>query len=80
MSHARFDWTHYRPHYSGLTIYTARLTRALVARGHRVKVLTSRYDRRLPFREALNGVEIIRVQVLMRVSKGVIMPAMPLWA
>ncbi|MCC6191958.1 MAG: glycosyltransferase family 4 protein [Anaerolineales bacterium] len=66
--------TYYRPHVSGLTIYAERLSRALAARGHAVTVLTSQYDRALPRRECLHGVDIIRVPVLMRVSKGVIMP------
>jgi glycosyltransferase involved in cell wall biosynthesis len=72
--------TYYRPHYSGLTIYAERLGRALAQRGHHVTVLTSRYDTNLPEREALDGVEIVRLKVGMHVSKGVIMPSMPLWA
>ncbi|MBM2851387.1 MAG: hypothetical protein HW418_4329 [Anaerolineales bacterium] len=67
--------TYYRPHVSGLTIYVERLSRALAARGHQVTVLTSQYDRALPLRAELHGVQIVRVPVLMRVSKGVIMPA-----
>jgi glycosyltransferase involved in cell wall biosynthesis len=66
--------TYYRPHVSGLTIYVERLARALAARGHTITVLTSQYDRALPRRETLAGVDVIRVPVLMRVSKGVIMP------
>ena len=70
--------TYYRPHYSGLTIYAERLARALAQRGHHVTVLTSRYDTRLPEREVLDGVEIVRLKVGMHISKGVIMPSMPL--
>ena len=72
--------TYYRPHYSGLTIYAERLARALVAQGHQVTVLTSRYDRSLPAREIRDGVQVIRPQVLARVSKGVLMPSMFYWA
>lgn len=72
--------TYYRPHYSGLTIYTERLARALVERGHQVTVLTSRFKPSLPAQEIKDGVMIIRPQVLMRVSKGVIMPTMSLRA
>jgi glycosyltransferase involved in cell wall biosynthesis len=72
--------TYYRPHYSGLTIYAERLARALVAQGHQVTILTSRYDRSLPAREARDGVRVIRPHVLARVSKGVLMPSMFLWA
>ncbi len=32
--------TYYRPHYSGLTIYTERLARGLAELGHEVTVLT----------------------------------------
>jgi glycosyltransferase involved in cell wall biosynthesis len=71
---------YYRPHYSGLTIYTERQARALAARGHQVTVLTSRFDPSLPAREQIDGVTIIRPWVLMRLSKGVIMPEIPLWA
>jgi glycosyltransferase involved in cell wall biosynthesis len=66
--------TYYRPHVSGLTIYVERLARSLVERGHTVTVLTAQYDTRLPRRETLHGVDVIRVPVALRVSKGVIMP------
>jgi glycosyltransferase involved in cell wall biosynthesis len=66
--------TYYRPHVSGLTIYVERLSRALTARGHQVTVLTSQYDKTLPRQSELNGVQVVRVPVLWRVSKGVVMP------
>lgn len=69
--------TYYRPHYSGLTIYTERMAQALARRGHQVTVLTSRFNSQLPHFEQVNGVNIIRLGVLMRISKGVIMPSMP---
>ena len=72
--------TYYRPHYSGLTIYAERLARALADDGHRITVLTSRYDNNLPPREKIDGVEVLRLQVGLRISKGVIMPSMPYWA
>jgi glycosyltransferase involved in cell wall biosynthesis len=69
--------TYYHPHVSGLTIYVKRLATSLAQRGHQVTVLTSRYDRALPLIEMLDGVRVIRVPVLFRVSKGVIMPSFP---
>ena len=72
--------TYYRPHISGLTIYVERLSRALAARGHQVTILTSQYDRSLPRRERSNGIEIVRVPVVLRISKGVIMPTIGLEA
>ena len=54
---------YYRPHYSGLTVYTERLAKNLVARGHQVTVLTSRYDEKLPTFEIDEGVGFIKMQV-----------------
>lgn len=71
--------TYYRPHYSGLTIYTERLAQALVKLGHQVTVLTSRFSPELPEREEQHGVQVVRPKVLFRLSKGVIMPQMPAW-
>lgn len=72
--------TYYRPHYSGLTIYAERLAQALAQLGHRVTVLTSRYDHQLPSKETSHGVDILRLNVGVRLSKGVIMPSMPFQA
>ena len=72
--------TYYRPHVSGLTIYVERLAKALVARGHQVTVLTSQYERTLPRAEIREGVRVLRVPVVLRVSKGVIMPTIGLVA
>lgn len=72
--------TYYRPHYSGLTIYTERLARGLARLGHDVTVLTSRFSPDLPEREDQEGVHILRPPVLMHLSKGVIMPTLPAWA
>ncbi|HEX6304947.1 MAG TPA: glycosyltransferase family 4 protein, partial [Anaerolineales bacterium] len=66
--------TYYRPHISGLTIYTERLAKALARRGHDITVLTSQFDPHTPREEVKDGVMIVRAPVLMRVSKGVIMP------
>jgi len=66
--------TYYRPHTSGLTIYAERMARGLVARGHQVTVLTSRFDRACPLEAMEHGVRVVRAPVLFRISKGVIMP------
>ena len=66
--------TYYRPHTSGLTIYAERLARAFARRGHQVTVMTTRYDKSLPLRETLDGVNIIRIPVAVRISKGVLAP------
>jgi glycosyltransferase involved in cell wall biosynthesis len=72
--------TYYHPHVSGLTIYVKRLATALAQRGHQVTVLTSRYDAALPAEEVIDGVHVVRAPVLLRVSKGVIMPGFPFLA
>lgn len=66
--------TYYRPHTSGLTIYAERLARAFVKRGHQVTVMTTQYDPSLPREEMRDGVRVIRVPVMFRLSKGVIAP------
>jgi glycosyltransferase involved in cell wall biosynthesis len=66
--------TYYRPHTSGLTIYAERLARALVRHGHQVTVMTTRYDPGLPLEESMDGVQVRRVPVALRLSKGVVAP------
>ncbi len=53
--------TYFRPHISGLTRYAERLCCALAERGHKVTVLTSQYDRRLPLFEKEGNLQVIRV-------------------
>ena len=72
--------TYYRPHTSGLTIYAERLARAFAKRGHQVTVMTTQYDPSLPRQETMDGVKIIRVPVIARVSKGVLAPTFGLVA
>ncbi len=72
--------TYYRPHISGLTIYAERLAKAFTRRGHQVTLLTSQFSKSLLLEEMDEGVKIVRVPVWFRISKGVIMPAMPFWA
>lgn len=67
--------TYYRPHTSGLTIYAERLARALVQRGQQVTVMTSQYDSNLAHEEWVEGVRVVRIPVLFRLSKGVVMPS-----
>jgi glycosyltransferase involved in cell wall biosynthesis len=67
--------TYYRPHTSGLTIYTERLANALAKRGHDVTVFTTQFDKKLPLEEVIDGVRVIRSPVLLRISKGVISPS-----
>ena len=70
--------TYYTPYVSGLTIYAARIAKAWAARGHEVTVLTSQYDKALPTEEMIDGVRVVRAPVLLKISKGSVMPAF--WA
>ncbi len=72
--------TYYRPHTSGLTIYAERLARALIERGHKVTVLTTQYDHSLPAHEPMDGVDVLRVPVAFRLSKGTVAPTFGLAA
>lgn len=72
--------TYYNPNISGLTIYAELLAKSLVQRGHQVTVLTSRHEKNLPLSEIEDNIKIIRAPVLMKISKGVIMPTFGLLA
>ncbi len=69
--------TYYLPHISGITVYNHRLAKALVERGHKVTVITSRFDPKLPDAETIEGVRVVRVPVWFWISKGAIMPGFP---
>ena len=66
--------TYYKPYVSGLTIYAARVAEAWARTGHEVTVLTSRHLPELPREESLNGVRVVREPVMLKVSKGTVMP------
>ncbi len=69
--------TYYYPHWTGLTAYARRLAEGLVRRGHQVTVLTARYWQSLPKEEVQNGVRIVRLERLMRLSRGIVQPRFP---
>ena len=67
---------YYTPYVSGLTNVARDVAEGLAARGHRVRVITSRHDDALPRREVLRGVEVERTPVLARLGKGLVSPAL----
>jgi glycosyltransferase involved in cell wall biosynthesis len=69
--------TYYHPHWTGLTVVARRLAEGLAGLGHAVTVLTSRHDPRLPTRERVDGVRVVRVPTVGRVSRTAIMPSFP---
>ncbi len=69
--------SYYHPHWTGLTAHAQRVAEGMAARGHRVTVLTVRHDPLLPEEETVNGVRIVRVKPIARVSRGMIAPTFP---
>ncbi|MBM2811248.1 MAG: glycosyl transferase, group 1 [Chloroflexi bacterium] len=66
--------TYYHPHWTGLTAVAQRVAEGMADRGHQVTVLTSHFQRGLARTEMLNGVRVVRLPTLMRVSRGMLMP------
>jgi len=66
--------TYYYPHWTGLTAITQRIAEGLVRRGHSVTVLTSQYDPGLARNEVVEGVRIVRLPSILRLSRGQVMP------
>ncbi len=69
--------TYYHPHWTGLTVIARHLAEGLAARGHTVTVLTSQHERALPKHEKINGVQVVRVPSVGRVSRTAVMPSFP---
>ncbi len=67
-----FSLTYYTPYSSGLTLYVKRLGEALVKKGFDVTVLTMNFDKHCRSAEIVNGIKIVRVDYLARISKGFI--------
>src|SRR5512142_2258703 len=72
--------TYYHPHWTGLTAYAKRLAEGLAAGGHTVTVVASQHAPDLPLRETINGVHVVRLRPMGRLSRGVLMPAFPVVA
>ncbi len=71
---------YYFPHRTGLTIHVQQVAEELVRRGHEVTVITTRYSNDLPRDEDMhNGVRVIRLWAPVKVSRGMLTPALP-WA
>lgn len=72
-----FVLTFYRPHWTGLTQYAARLSEGLAKKNHQVSVLCSQHDKTLPLKEKLNGVWVYRLPFICRFLRSVVMPSFP---
>jgi glycosyltransferase involved in cell wall biosynthesis/SAM-dependent methyltransferase len=69
--------SYYHPHWTGLTAHAQRVAEGMAARGHRVTVLTLRHEPTLPEEETVNGVRVVRVKPIARLSRGMIAPTFP---
>lgn len=68
--------TYYLPHRTGLTIHVKEVAEGLARRGHNVTVLCANIPKSKK-RETINGVTVIRLPALLRMSRGVLMPSYP---
>lgn len=75
-----FVLTYYAPHRTGLTLHVKRVAESLVQRGHEATVLTSLYSPEIPRDQVINGVRVVRLRSMMRMSRTQVMPAFPLAA
>lgn len=71
---------YYLPHRTGYTLHVQRVAEALAARGHGVRVITARHRPDLPAHETIAGVDVMRLDAPIRVSRGMLMPGYPLAA
>ena len=67
--------TYYAPYVSGLTETARVIAEGLAARGWRVTVVAARHDPKLPARETLHGVDVVRTPVIARIGKGTVSPS-----
>lgn len=65
---------YYEPYTSGLTIYAARISRGMAARGHDVQIMCARHEAGLPKHEVTTeGIGITRLRVTARLDRAVIL-------
>ena len=68
--------TYYYPHWTGLTQYAVRLAEGLAHKSYRVKVVTTKHESGLKEEEIINGVQVVRKPVLLRISRAFISPGL----
>jgi glycosyltransferase involved in cell wall biosynthesis len=64
------------PYTSGLTLYVERLARHQIRAGHKVTILSARYDGSLPEHEVIDGATVLRLPVRFSFSRAVIVPSL----
>ena len=70
--------TYYRPHWTGLTRIATTVAEGLARRGHDVTVVTVRHSPDLAADAVENGVRVVRLRPVARMSRGMIAPSLPL--
>lgn len=68
---------YYLPHRTGYTLHVQRVCEALASRGHRMTVLTARHRPELARAETIAGVDVVRLDAPLRVSRGALSPGYP---
>lgn len=68
---------YYAPYRSGVTVYMQMIAENLAQRNHKVTVLASRSSGKVPERENIGGVEVIRLPVWFTVNRACLMPSFP---
>ncbi|MCD6225858.1 glycosyltransferase family 4 protein [bacterium] len=71
-----FLLTYYYPHWTGLTAYAQRIAEGLAKRGWQVTVLTIKHKKSLKTQETYQGVKIIRLSPLCKISRSLITPGL----
>lgn len=66
---------YYAPYVSGVTEAARVTAEGLAERGLRVLVVCGRHDESSPAKETINGVDVVRTQVLARIGKGIVSPS-----
>lgn len=66
---------YYAPYVSGVTEAARVVAEGLAQRGHRVLVVCGHHDPATPARERLNGVDVLRTPVRLRIGKGIVSPS-----
>ena len=68
---------YYSPHISGLSDMAKRISEEMVKKGLKVCVVCQRHDKSLLKFETINGVDVVRASVIMRVANGLISASFP---
>ena len=70
--------TYYQPHWTGLTRIATTIAEGLARRGHDLTVVTVRHRPELAADAVENGVRVVRLRPIARMSRGMIAPTLPL--